>query len=474
MGQISNSALRRIPSVSKVLEHPTVVELTERCGHPLVTYAVRATIERVRHEILDGQRADCSAEQVVLGVRRVVRSIRGRSLRPVINATGVILHTNLGRAPLARSVADEIAETAAGYSNLEFDLERGRRGRRSAHVVEILRFLTGSEDAVVTNNNAAAILLALTTLARDREVVVSRGELIEIGGSFRIPEIMAASGARMVEVGATNRTRPADYEAAIGPETAILFKAHKSNYAITGFTEEASVAELAALAHAHGLIMVYDIGSGLLRRLPDLPLGAEPDAHSAITAGADLVTFSCDKLLGGPQAGIAAGKGELVAQLAKAPLMRALRVGKLTLAGLSSVCRAALNDEDLLAANPALSMLARNKDELTRLAASLLGELENRGVAGRIVESTGQPGGGSLPEVRIPSVAVELLPPDGPPKQRQTFAEAAFAGLLRQDPPVLGVLREGRLLLDVMAVFEHDIPSVAAAAVASIQAEGAP
>ena len=464
-----NKELQNLPSVNEVLAHPDVAELAGKHGRAVVKHATQQAIGRARTAVLDGGEAP-DDDAIAADVAALVETICGESLRPVVNATGVVLHTNLGRAPLGRAVVDDIVEVASGYSNLEFDLEAGRRGNRHIHAREILKFLTAAEDALVVNNNAAAIILLLSTLARDREVVISRGELIEIGGAFRIPDIMAAGGVRMVEVGTTNRTRLADYEAAINDQTAMLFKAHKSNYSIAGFTEEATVRELADLAHARGLVMTYDIGSGLLRELAAVPLPGEPDVRSAIAAGADLVTFSCDKLLGGPQAGVVAGKRELVSRLAEAPMMRALRVGKLTLAGLAGVCRAYLREEDLLASNPALAMLARSQEDLNRIASELLDELKRCGVAARLTDSVGHSGGGSSPDVELESIAVEVLP-QGPKSHRKpTFAERLFADLLRRDRPILGVLREGRILFDVLALFEHDIPGIAKGIAESVAA----
>ena len=377
-------------------------------------------------------------------------------LKPVINATGIILHTNLGRAPLGKEMIDEIAKVADGYCNLEFDIAKARRGDRNVHVREILKSITTAEDALVVNNNAAGIILTLNALALGRDVIVSRGELIEIGGSFRIPEIMAASGARMVEVGSTNKTRLSDYEDAIGDDTALLFKAHKSNYSVSGSTEEVSVREVAELAHAHGLPMVYDIGSGLLRRPTAPAMDDEPDVAGAISDGVDIVTFSCDKLLGGPQAGVLAGKADLIAQLARAPMMRAFRVGKLTIAALSVACRHYLSDEDLASGNPTFSMLGRSTEELEKQAKTLVDALAERGVESRIVESEGQCGGGTLPELRIKSVAVEIVPKDKKGRSKPTFAERMYRHLLDGDQPILAVLREGKLILDMLTVREDE------------------
>lgn len=456
------AALRDIPSLGPLIESPEAVELVQRHGRDFVREVLRSMLQDARRDVLAGQPAP-SRENLLERLEGEIQGRRRGSLLPVINATGIVLHTNLGRAPLGQSVLDAIAETAAGYCNLEFDLATGRRGERSVHAREMLRLLTGAEDALVVNNNAAALLLALSVLARDREVIVSRGELIEIGGSFRLPDIMAASGARMVEVGTTNRTRLADYEKAITPETALILKAHRSNFALVGFTEEASVRDLAALARRHGIPFLYDQGCGLLRRLEGTPLEREPDVASLLAEGADLVAFSGDKLLGGPQAGILAGRKDLVERLAKAPLVRALRVDKLTYAALLGACRGYLAAPEAAEAHhPALAFLSRTPESLQDLAARLQGALAARHIPCRVLESRGQCGGGSLPGVFLPSLAVEILPAEGL-EAPDGFAERLHAALRGDETPVLAVLREGRLLLDVLALFPSQIPLVAEA-----------
>jgi L-seryl-tRNA(Ser) seleniumtransferase len=369
---------------------------------------------------------------------------------------------------------EEIAKVAEGYSSLEFDLDNARRGHRSTHVKEILRFLTGAEDVVVVNNNAAGIVLALHTIACGRDVLVSRGELIEIGGSFRIPEIMGASGANMVEIGATNRTHLADYEKAITDKTALIFKAHKSNYEMCGFTQEVTVKELAELAHSRGLPLLYDIGSGLVRASGISGLEDEPDIETALGEGADLVAFSCDKLLGGPQAGVVAGRAELVGRLAKAPMMRAMRVGKLTLAALTAVCRQYLRSEDLGQHNATHMMLNRSHEQLEGMATGLIYDLEKHGIKARAVKSSGQPGGGTLPNVQLKSVAVEILPVKGIGDPKTTFAELLYRRLLDTERPVLAVLREGKLVLDMLTVFEADVGCVAKAIEEAMKGMGSP
>src|SRR5438309_1747467 len=304
---------------------PSVDELAREAGDPLAVDAARAVIERARDEI----RAGGDPGDLAARLREELVDARRPRLRRVINATGIVVHTNLGRAPLADEAVERVAEVARGYSNLEYDLAEGARGSRQDHVGAILRRLTGAESALVVNNNAAAVLLALAALAEGRDVVVSRGELIEIGDGFRIPDVLARSGARLVEIGTTNRTRAADYERAIGPDTALLLRVHQSNFRVVGFTEQPTVTELAAVARRHELPLVDDLGSGVL-----VALEGEPSARDSLAAGADLVCFSGDKLLGGPQAGVIVGRADLVERLRRHPLQRALRADKLTLAAL--------------------------------------------------------------------------------------------------------------------------------------------
>ena len=358
----------------------------------------------------------------------------------MVNATGVVLHTNLGRAPLAPAAAERVAELAAGYSNLEYDLAAGARGSRHDHLATRLRSLTGAEDALVVNNNAAAVLLALSALAEGREVVVSRGELIEIGDGFRIPEVLARSGARLVEVGTTNKTRVSDYEAAIGPETAAILRVHQSNFRVVGFTERPELRQLAQIAERSGLPLIDDLGSGSLATCGDEPLVGE-----SLAAGAALVTFSGDKLLGGPQAGIVCGRAELVARLRRHPLQRALRPDKLTLAALDGTLLLYADPERAAREIPALRML-REPLETVRARAERLAAL----TGGEVVETVARPGGGALPLFDLPSAGVELGP--------------ELAALLRRsEPPVVALLRGDRTLLDCRTIADDEVDVVAAA-----------
>ena len=369
-----------------------------------------------------------------------IAAARGPRLRRALNATGVVVHTNLGRAPLAEAALERVREVGRGYSNLEYDVTAGSRGSRQDHVAGVLRRLTGAEAALVVNNNAAAVLLALAALAEGREVVVSRGELIEIGDGFRIPDVLSRSGARLVEVGTTNRTRAADYEAAVGPETALLLRVHQSNFRLVGFTELPTVVDLSRVASRHGIPLVDDLGSGVLVSVPD-----EPSVRESLDAGADLVCFSGDKLLGGPQAGIVVGRAELVERLRRHPLQRALRADKLTLAALEGTLGLYLEPERALREVPVLRMLLEPVAAVRARAERLAGLVD-----GTVEETVGRVGGGALPLTELPSFACAV--------------EESLAGALRTgEPPVVGIVRDGRLLLDCRTLTDSDVDEVAEA-----------
>jgi L-seryl-tRNA(Ser) seleniumtransferase len=412
---------------------PSVDELARGLDDPLAVDAARTVLDRARAEI----RAGADPGDLAVRLAAELRTARAPSLRRVLNATGVIVHTNLGRAPLAEEAIAQVVETARGYSNLELDLREGTRGSRQDHVAALLRRLTGAEAALVVNNNAAAVLLALAALGEGREVIVSRGELIEIGDGFRIPDVLLRSGAKLVEVGTTNRTRAKDYEKAIRPETAVLLRVHQSNFRVVGFTELPKLEELAAVARRHGLPLVDDQGSGALGDLP-----GEPTAKESLAVGADLVCFSGDKLLGGPQAGIVVGRGELVEQLRRHPLQRAMRADKLTLAALEGTLRLYLDAPERI---PVLRML-RQDGGTVRVRAERLASL----VDGTVEETVGRVGGGALPLAELPSFACAV--------------DESLASPLRQgNPPVVGVVRDGKLLLDCLTLAEEDVDEVAAA-----------
>ncbi|MBC8382880.1 MAG: L-seryl-tRNA(Sec) selenium transferase [Candidatus Cloacimonetes bacterium] len=447
--------LRKIPGVDTLMKNSEIKKLISEYGEELAVFSIRKVLGEIREAVMKGKKLPQN-DRILNRIRKKVYHIGTCSLKPMINATGVVLHTNLGRAPLGSALTEEVAKIIEGYSNLEFDLEKGKRGHREDHITDLVTFITGAEDAVVVNNNAAGVYLSLKTFCENKEAVISRGELIEIGGSFRIPDIMQQSGAKMVEVGTTNRTRLSDYEAALTEETAVLFKAHKSNYYIKGFSEEIEIEKLAECAHAHGLVCIYDLGSGLLRKPKGLPLSTEPDVRSAIRSGADLVMFSCDKLLGGPQAGIVAGKKEYIQKLKKSPLMRVLRVGKMTLAALSEVIRCYLKDETLLTNVPVFRMLDQKKDELKKKAKEFSQLLSKENISNKIIDNIARCGGGTLPQVEIPSYAVQL-----DLSKSKLSPEQLYHKLLQLDKPILGILREGSLLFDMFTLDKDQTTEIA-------------
>lgn len=464
MRAMSRDLLRGLPKVDDLLRRPALTELAARLPRSLVVDTVRQTIERRRAAILGGDVTVYGVESLEQEIVHRVEARLSPGLRTVVNATGVVLHTNLGRAPLDRQLLAEAADVAAGYSNLEYDLETRQRGSRYSHTAELLCHLTGAEASLVVNNNAAAMVLMLSALARGREVVVSRGELIEIGGSFRLPEIFETGGARLREVGATNRTRLGDYRRAIGPETAMLLKVHRSNFAIVGFTEEVAAADLVALAHEHGLVACEDLGSGCMVDLS--PFGIESlTVQGQVAAGLDLVTFSGDKLLGGPQAGVIVGRKDLLERLRAHPLTRAFRVDKLTLATLERTLlsyadgswRTRLPTLGLLT-TPIEALEARAK-RLGSLVAATCGDRARVSVEA----AHGMVGGGALPETTLASFAVRVLP-------LARSITAVDTALRAGTPPILGRIADDALLLDVRAIFDADVPLVADRVASSLTA----
>ena len=435
---------RTLPSVGVLLESPALGPLLARAPRSLVVDAVRSAIDAARE---DPSLAPSDPEAWATAVASRLQERERPSLRPTINATGVVLHTNLGRAPLATRAIQAIAETASGACNLEYDLERGERGSRYVHAVALLRELTGAEDAIVVNNCASALVLALNSLASGREAVVSRGELIEIGGSFRVPDIMAKSGATLVEVGTTNRTHLVDYRDALGDDSGAIVKVHRSNFEVRGFVAEAALSELAPLANEHGLPLLFDFGSGLLLSLEEFGLRGEPTARDAVRDGATLVLMSGDKLLGGPQAGIILGATKAIAACRKNPLARAVRVDKLTLAALEATLALYREPARALREIPTLAMLTAPASEVRKRALGVCTELQSAGIACEVVDTEAGVGGGAFPTARIPSHAVAI---DGPP---DAIERRLRLGAL----PVIGRIAHGRLWLDLRSVpASHD------------------
>ena len=454
-----------IPGVDRVLNERAIQVLSKRCGTSVLTDMIRQAIDRVRGMMRDGEAMGASREAlikwIVGDVQRELAEQFAPNLRRVVNATGVILHTNLGRAPLSDVAVKHIVDIAGSYSNLELDLETGQRGSRTTLVEELLCELTGAEAAAVANNNAAAVLLTLNTLAGGKEAIVSRGQLVEIGGSFRIPDIMARSGAQLVEVGTTNRTHLSDYENALTENTGVMLAVHPSNYKVMGFTAEVALKDMVALGRQRGVPVAHDLGGGVLVNLRDYGLPYEPLVSDSISAGADVVMFSGDKVLGGPQCGIIVGTQNVVEQIRKNPLMRALRCGKLTYAALEATLKLFLNPEALVREHPTLRMLTEPVTTLEQRGRRLLrmiGELE--GFTCELVDSQAQTGSGALPLENIPSVAVAISGGD---------ILSLSNKLRRHDAPVICYVRDDQLFLDLRTIGVDEVSIVGDAVKQGVQ-----
>jgi L-seryl-tRNA(Ser) seleniumtransferase len=438
-----NDALRQLPSVDRLLQEPTIQPLVTAHGHDATVAAIRAVLDATRQTILSG--ADAPANQALAeAVQDHFRAQDLGRLRPLVNATGVIVHTNLGRAPLSQATLEAMGATAGSYSNLEFDLSAGERGGRGLAVEQLLTRLTGAEAALAVNNNAAAVLLVLTALTTGRGVVISRGQLVEIGGGFRVPDVMRQSGARLIEVGTTNRTHLRDYRQALAEhdDVGALLRAHRSNFRLLGFVTEPSLAEMAALAHAHGLILLDDLGSGALLDTAAYGLEHEPTVQESLAAGADVVCFSGDKLLGGPQAGLIVGRTDLLARVRVHPWARAVRMDKVALAGLQATLTHYARGEAAEKV-PVWGMMSRSLEDIERQARRWAQQCSALGLASEVVEGRSTVGGGSLPGSMLPTwlVALDVPSPD-----------ALAAQLHRATPPVIARIEDDRLLLDPRTV----------------------
>jgi L-seryl-tRNA(Ser) seleniumtransferase len=459
MDGTARDQLRHIPSIDRLLADTHAADLLARFPRPRVVEALRAAAEEWRDALRSGDgREWLEAGEATLW-RRAERWLRAEeepSLQPAINATGVVLHTGLGRAVLPREAIEAMAAAGGAHSLLEIDRETGERGSRQEHVRGLLRRLTGAEEALAVNNNAAAVLLAIAALAAGGEVVIARGQLVEIGGSFRIPDVIRQSGARLVEVGATNKARLADYAAAITPETALLLRVHPSNFQIVGFTEEVPLPALVQLGRDHGIPVMDDLGSGALIDMARFGLEAEPTVQESVAAGADVVTFSGDKLLGGPQAGLILGRRECLEPMKRHPLMRVVRNDKVTLAGLEATLRLYLDEARALREIPTLRALTAAPDALRAKAARLRRAIGAVKAAVTLEPGISQVGGGSLPGERLPTTLVTIEP--------EAMEEAELARRLRMgSPPIFGRVQRGRLLLDPRTVADKELPTLARA-----------
>lgn len=423
-----------------------------------VLKAVRTTLDHLREQLLNGKEgAQTGRTALIAAIGLQLEQRSAQSLKRVINATGVVVHTNLGRAPLARAAEIAVESVSPGYCNLEYDLESGNRGRRNSHVEGLICELTGAESALVVNNNAAAVILALSSLAGNREVILSRGELVEIGGSFRIPDVMRQSGATLVEVGTTNRTHPRDFQSAITANTALLLKVHTSNFAVVGFTAETTISDMAGIGQKEGIPVMLDAGSGCLVDLSPYDIHGEPTIRQYLQDGADVVTFSGDKLLGGPQAGIIAGKKHLVDPMKQHPLLRAFRMDKLSLAALEATLRLYRDERRALQEIPVLRMLTMSAAELSRRAETIRRKLRQSlppTVSLTKHQGESSAGGGSFPLLQLKTTLLEVTIADNSPQRVET-------ALRRASTPVIGRINKGQFLLDVRTIMDQDIPALA-------------
>ncbi len=452
------SLLRELPAVERLLREPLLEDLQKQLPRRLVLQAAQDTIALYRKKLTalsmqekgrNPEKIDLSPALLAQEAANLAEKSAGLNLKPLINATGIIIHTNLGRAPLSRSAVEALTAIAENYNNLELSLESGKRGSRQEHLEELICNLSGAEAAVVVNNNAAAVFLALNTIAAGREVVVSRGQLVEIGGSFRIPEIMSASGARLVEVGTTNKTYLRDYETVVNDNSAAFLKVHTSNYHMVGFTAEVSTADLAELSHKHNLLLIEDLGSGVFLDLEKYNLPPEPRVQDSIAAGADLVTFSGDKMLGGPQAGIIVGRKDLISYIRSNQLARTLRVDKFTIAAMEATLRLYLDEETAIREIPVWRMLTADPASLQSRAENLAARMADSFGANEVtvVPGVSKVGGGALPTAELPTYLVAVKPKNGNP-------EDYIEKLLHGDPPVILRLQQDSMLFDPRTIFE--------------------
>lgn len=454
--------LASLPAVDELLKSNAGARWLAQYPRTLVLKAIRDVLASRRAKILEGTATDLAIDGLTAAVSLSLEQLSTFSLRPVVNATGIVVHTNLGRAILSDAMLANVVTVGRGYSTLEYDLSKGRRGKRHAHVKGLLREITGAEDAVIVNNNAAAVLLCLNTLARGRKVVVSRGELVEIGGSFRIPDVMAAGGVRLHEVGTTNKTHLHDYANAIDSETGLLLKVHQSNYRLIGFSAEVHIRDLVELGRSLEIPVMFDLGSGCLIDLRPYGITHEPTVQEIVKTGVDIVTFSGDKLLGGPQGGIIAGKRCYIEQIQKNPLARAVRVDKLTLAAFESAFMEYRDPARAVATIPVLSMLLAPLEDIRRRARRLAGAIR-RGMPGEaidVIQDTSMAGGGSLPGVELPTAAVRV-------RASQISAAELEERIRKGSPAVIARIRDAALILDARTIRDYEVPAVAAAVVAA-------
>jgi L-seryl-tRNA(Ser) seleniumtransferase len=447
--------LSNLPSVDEILKSKQGMEWLSTYPRRYVLQAIREAIDLRRKEIIEGLAADFSEEIMTADIGNIIEELSSYSLRPLINATGVVIHTNLGRSILSKKALDNIQRVSENYSNLEYDIKEGKRGKRYTHVKRILREITGVEDALIVNNNAAAVLLCLNTLSKGKEVIVSRGELVEIGGSFRMPEIMAASGAILREVGTTNKTHLYDYEEAINENTSLILKVHKSNFRVIGFSEEVLIEDLVSLGKKHQIPTMLDLGSGCLMDLRTFGIQDEPVVKDIVKSGIDITTFSGDKLLGGPQCGVVVGKREYIEKIQKNPLTRAMRIDKLTLAGIEATLMEYIDEEKAIRNVPTLKMLLQKPEELkgraNKIAKRLKREIQNAHI--KVMSDSSRAGGGALPEVALPTYVVTI-------KSDEISVNELEERLRKGNPPIIARIKEDSLIIDARTLRDEDLESL--------------
>lgn len=444
--------LSKLPSVDEILKSEQGMKWLKAYPRRYVLRAIREVIDSRRKEIIEGLVADLSEEGMMAEIENKIGRLSSYSLKPLINATGVVIHTNLGRSILSKRTIENIKQVSESYSNLEYDIEQGKRGKRYAHIKRILREVTGAEDGIVVNNNAAAVLLCLNTLAKAKEVIVSRGELVEIGGSFRMPEVMAASGAILQEVGTTNKTHLYDYENAINEDTALILKVHQSNYRIIGFTEEVPIEDLVSLGRRHQIPVMFDLGSGCLIDLKPFGVYNEPIVQEIVKTGVDVTTFSGDKLLGGPQGGVIVGKREYIEKIQRNPMTRALRIDKLTLAGLEATLMEYIDEERVIENIPTLRMLLQKPEEIKGRAKKIATKLKKdiKDVEIYVLSDSSRAGGGALPEIDLTTYVVSIKPHD-------LSVNELEERLRKGDPLIIARIKEDSLIIDARTVRDKEI-----------------
>ena len=445
--------LAMLPSVDEILKSAPGSAFLHDYPRKFVLQGIRQGIDQKRREILSGRSTDLSGEILVSDIKHIIASLSALSLKPLINATGVVIHTNLGRSTLSERALENIRRVSESYSNLEYDINQGRRGKRYSHIKRILREITGAEDALIVNNNAAAVLLCLNTLAKGKEVIVSRGELVEIGGSFRMPDVMASSGAMLREVGTTNKTHLHDYENAITGQTSLILKIHRSNFRIVGFTDEVPIEDLVSLGRKHQIPVMFDLGSGCLMDLRPYGFYDEPAVQEVVKTGVDLTTFSGDKLLGGPQGGVIVGKKEYIEHIQKNPITRAVRIDKLTLAGFEATLMDYLDEDRAVTAIPTIRMLLQRPEEIrvraNKIARRLKKAKSNASI--RVMADSSRAGGGALPERDLPTFVTAL-------RTDSMSVNELEEKLRKGTPAVIARIKGDSLLLDARTIRDHDIP----------------